>query len=320
MNEFEQLNDLSQKLKQKISNFKLNLKEYYKKYDNNSKKILYEYFEIIKDKNIFLDNLDFSLPVIPEIDSENIFYEKMNEKLNENSNEKLNEIYQNLFIPIINYDNEKKKLKCSFDTLELNLRTFPYLYENIYTINIISYINENINISLGKYREEKNLVRDIIKEKIVEKEGEKDNNYLTFKNNEVKKGENIQLLVRIPESIEEEKYTLSGILKIKTDSNIKLEGPKIKIILTIIPISILFSCKEYKLLYIKAHEEYKENFQFQHYFKLDTNVLIEKEELHFELLNYRDKDLIDFYISAKPLTDNTSPKPRFESEPRKKKM
>ena len=319
MNEFEQLNDLSQKLKQKISNFKLNLKEYYKKYDNNPKKILYEYFEIIKDKNIFLDNLDFSLPVIPEIDSENIFYEKMNEKLNKNSKEKLNEIYQNLFIPIINYDNEKKKLKCSFDTLELNLRTFPYLYENIYTINIISYINENINISLGKYREEKNLVRDIIKEKIVEKEGEKDNNYLTFKNNEVKKGENIQLLVKIPESIEEEKYTLSGILKIKTDSNIKLEGPKIKIILTIIPISILFSCKEYKLLYIKAHEEYKENFQFQHYFKLDTNVLIEKEELHFELLNYRDKDLIDFYISAKPLTDNTSPKPRFESEPRKKK-
>lgn len=307
MNEFEQLNNFSKKLKTVISPYNLNLKKYYEEYNNNPKKILFEYFEIIKKKEIFLTNLDFSLPVVPEIIAEKINYEKMNEKS------------ENLFIPIINYDNEGKKLISSFDSLDLNLgKTFPYLYENIYIINIISYINEDINVTLDKYNEKKIAIRDIIKEERVEIDEKILNNYLTLKENFVKKGENIQLLVRIPESIEEETYKLSGRLKFKTSSNHKLEL-KINITLTIIPISILFSCKEYKLLYIKAHEEYKGNFQFQHYFKLNTNVLLEKEELNFELLNYRDKDSIEFYISAKALSDNTSFMPEFENKPQNKK-
>ena len=56
------------------------------------------------------------------------------------------------------------------------------------------------------------------------------------------------------------------------------------IIITTILISVLISCKEYKL--IKQKYNYNNNVSYEQYFKLDTCELYSEEEINFEILNY----------------------------------
>jgi len=83
--------------------------------------------------------------------------------------------------------------------------------------------------------------------------------------------------------------------------------------LSTIPISILISCNEYDLIKNENNEESMEKDEidffnsgkFRHYFKLDTNELLGEEEINFEILNYKEKEPIEFYLSAKYLKNNT---------------
>ena len=124
----------------------------------------------------------------------------------------------------------------------------------------------------------------------------------------VKKGENIELYVEIPQTFEEDTIKINSIIELESTSGKKLEL-ETNIILTTIPISVLISCNEYKL--IKQKMDYDNNVTFEQCFKLDTNELLGDEEINFELLNYKNDDSIEFYLSVKSLDNNTSNKPEF---------
>ena len=78
---------------------------------------------------------------------------------------------------------------------------------------------------------------------------------------EVKKGENIELFIDIPPTFEEETIKIHSLLQFETISEKKLEL-ETNIILTTIPLSILISCREYKL--IKQKTNYGSHIQFEH--------------------------------------------------------
>lgn len=81
------------------------------------------------------------------------------------------------------------------------------------------------------------------------------------------------------------------------------------IILATVPLTVLISCKEYKL--IKEKINYDNSITFEQCFKLDTNEFIGDHEINFELLNYKNNKPIEFFVSAKSLENNTSNSPIF---------
>ncbi len=212
---------------------------------------------------------------------------------------------ENLCVPIINIDNEGKNIISCYKSLELNLgKTCPALYHKQYTINIISFVNEDMTVKIKSYKENKidnkKEQEDKKKEKEDENEEEKEegkeeeihveekpivvygddieNKYLSIKEF-VKKGENLQLFVEIPQTFEEDTIQISSVLSIESISGKKLDL-NINIILTTIPISVLVSCKEYKLL--KEKINYDNRVIFEQCFKLDSNKFKGDEEIHFE--------------------------------------
>ncbi len=122
----------------------------------------------------------------------------------------------------------------------------------------------------------------------------------------IKKGENIELYVDIPKTFEEETIQICSVLELESSSGLKLEL-KVNIILTIIPISVLISCREYKL--IKQKINYDSNITFEQCFKLDSTEFKGDEEINFDLANYNTSDSIEFFLSLKSLKNNTSNKP-----------
>ena len=130
----------------------------------------------------------------------------------------------------------------------------------------------------------------------------------------VKKGENIELYVEIPKTFEEETIKINSILEIESNSVTKLEL-ETNIILTTIPISVLISCQDYKL--IKQKINYDNNITFEQCFKLDTNEFLGDEEINFDIINYKSNEPIEFYLSNKSLENNTSSKPIFLSAKQK---
>jgi len=248
----------------------------------------------------------------------------------------------NLCVPIINIDSEGKNLICCYKTLELKLgKTCPAFYHKPYVINIISFVNEDMTVKVKSYKEnkiEKKKEEKEVKEekdKNVEKEegeNEEEKNDEEEKKEEeikeianikfideiinkllnvkeiVKKGENIELYVEIPQTFEEETIKINSIIELESASGKKLEL-ETNIILTTTPISALISCKEYKL--IKQEINYDNDVAFEQCFKLDTSELLGDEEINFDLINYKNKDPIEFYLSVKSLENNTSNKPVF---------
>ena len=322
INSFEYLNKASADLENEITDFLSHLKSYYKNYNNSVKCLLEEFFKL-KERDIF--SLDFSLPCIPKsLDKSGIVFEKMNKES------------KNLCVPIINVDTEEKNLTCCYKSLELNLgKICPSFYNGKYTINIISFVNEDMRVSIKSYKETK-LENRIDKEKEKnEKEQEKEQElkeekkeeereekpkiiyedevlkkYLTVKEL-IAKGENIQLYFEIPQTFEKETIKVNSVIKLETISGKKLEL-NINIIMTTIPISMLISCKNYKLIKEKVGSE--RGIQFEQCFKLDTKELKEDEEINFELLNYKDKEPIEFYMCAKSLKNNSSDIPNFNRD------
>ena len=130
----------------------------------------------------------------------------------------------------------------------------------------------------------------------------------------VKKGENIELYVEIPQTFEEETIKINSILEIESNSVTKLEL-ETNIILTTIPISVLISCQDYKL--IKQKINYDNNITFEQCFKLDTKEFLGDEEINFDIINYKSNEPIEFYLSNKSLENNTSSKPIFLSAKQK---
>ena len=85
------------------------------------------------------------------------------------------------------------------------------------------------------------------------------NKYLTVKEL-IKKGENVQLFVEIPQTFEEDTIQISSVLNIESISGKKLEL-NVNIIVTTVPISVLISCKEYKS--IKEKINYDNSITFE---------------------------------------------------------
>ena len=262
----------------------------------------------------------------------------------------MNEESKNLCVPVINIDSEGKKLVCCYKSLDLNLgHICPALCNKPYIINIISFVNEDLKLKLKNYvlknlnngegKNEDEIKKEIgneEEEKQKEKEGEtpneeksiidvideKEHKYLSVKGL-VKKGENIQIFVEVPQILEEENTVqITSTLNIESSSEKSLEL-NIKIILTTIPISVLISCEKYKLIKEEKNQEeaedkiFYENIKFRKYFKLDTPKLIGDEEINFEILNYKNNEPIEFYISAKSLENNSSEIPIFSKNKQK---
>ena len=249
---------------------------------------------------------------------------------------------ENLCVPIINIDSEGKNLICCYKTLELNLgKTCPAFYYKPYIINIISFVNEDMNVKIKSYKESKIDLKEKKEDKKEKKENKEDGDGEEEKEEEkeeeraeeitkeekpiaileeenanrnlsvkefVKKGENIQLYVEIPQTFEEDTIQISSVLNIESISGKKLDL-NVNIILTTIPISVLISCKEYKL--IKEKINYDNSITFEQCFKLDSNEFIGEEEINFELLNYKENEPIEFFVSAKSLENNSSNIPIF---------
>ena len=318
-NNSNDLIDLSKQVEDSISNYYSLLNEYNENYKETLKEKLNVFFHLNK-KNIFI--LDFALPEIPKNKvRSNIDFEKMNKD------------YKNLSVPIINTDSEGNNLICCYNPLDINLgQICPALYHKPYIINIISFVNEDLKINI-KEKKPQNLVdreeKKEAKEKEKDKEGENpkeekplinddeeaEQKYLSVKEF-VKKGDNIQIFVEIPQIFEKNKMLIKSILNIKSSSGKKLEL-NVNIILTTIPISVLLSCDKYKLIKEEKDNEEKieikldENINYKHYFKLDAKELLGGEEIEFNLLNYKEDDPIEYYVSARSLEKNTSMMPIF---------
>ncbi len=329
--DFEDLNNSSKELDKEISEFNSNLNEYHQNYLKSIKEILTEFFSV-DESNLF--SLDFSLPSIPKkISQSGIHLDRMNKDS------------ENLCVPIINIDSEGKDLICCYKSLELNLgKTCPAFYYKPYIINIISFVNEDMTVKIKKYKESKidnketkdDKEKEEHKEenegeKVEEKEEEKKEEilkeekpiavfedevvkrYLSVKEF-IKKGENVQLFVEIPQTFEEDTIQISSVLNIESISGKKLEL-NVNIILTTIPISVLISCKEYKL--IKEKMNYDNDITFEQCYKLDAKEFIGDEQINFELLNYKEKEPIEFFISVKSLDNNSSNMPSFSRNKQK---
>ena len=328
-NDYDELNNCSKDLEKEISEFSSNLSKYYYNYESSVKELLSEFFNI-KESNLF--SLDFALPIIPEnISKSNIYLDKINKDS------------ENLSVPIINIDSEGKNLICCYKSLELNLgKTCPAFYYKPYVINIISFVNEDITVKIKSYKEskidnkekkEEKKEKQEKEEKGEEKEKEEEieekikkeekpiaiyedeviNKYLSVKES-IKKRENIQLFVEIPQTFEEDTIQISSVLNIESISGKKLDL-NVNIILTTMPISVLISCKEYKL--IKEKINYDSTITFEQCFKLDTKEFTGDEIINFELLNYKEKEDVEFYISAKSLENNSSNMPIFSRSKQK---
>ena len=319
---FVNLIDLSKELEKEILDLYSYLNDYYINYKKSLKEKLNSFFSI-EERDIF--GLDFALPEIPK-EITRTYIDLKN----------LNKDSKNLCVPILNLDSEGKNLICSYKSLELNLgQICPILYNKTYIINILSFINEELKLKIEGYnleniinpQEKKEEKKENEEKEEEEKEddeypngetslisikNDKINEYLTTKEF-LKKGENIQLFVEIPQILDvENTIKITSNLNIESSSGKKLDLP-VTIILSTIPISILISCNEYDLIKNENNEESMEKDEidffnsgkFRHYFKLDTNELLGEEEINFEILNYKEKEPIEFYLSAKYLKNNT---------------
>ena len=157
---------------------------------------------------------------------------------------KLDEMDINIFVPIINID--ENRLKCCYDTLNINLgKICPIYYSGKFKINIISFVNQDLMMKIEDYkseeineennenREEKDK-KDDDEEEEENKEKKKEINQLNNiqfgeeinKNldpqlisvlEQVKKEEKaIQIFIEIPSILEEKSMKLSCKLIIKT--------------------------------------------------------------------------------------------------------
>ena len=295
-NDFPYLNNALKEIENEISNFILNLEKFNDNYKKSIKDILYEFFNFNKN-SIF--SLDFSLPELPEkISITNISLYDID--INNS---------KNLCLPFITLFSKEKKLISSFISLDINLNVCPTLYNGFYTIKIISFVNEEMRVKLNKDNKEKEL------KTLIKSEEDNEIDYLLVKNKSIKNGEDIQLLVNIPQIVEEILIKQRYILYIKTiDSKQKL-NLNVDMNLAIVPISLLLSCKEYNLI----KEDYIEdnNIKYEHWFKLDTYELLSDEIINFELLNYKREEPLEFYLSVKRLRDNTSNIPKFDRRKQK---
>jgi len=176
---------------------------------------------------------------------------------------------KNLSVPIINLDSEGKNLICCYKSLDINLGLIcPALYSkenNHYTINIISFVNEDLKVKIDDYKLENKIIIKK-KENKEDKEKEEDNKddedkneqdrestlfddelenkeqkYLFVPEELIKKGENIKLFVEIPQIFNNENtIEIRSKLNIETISGKKLNLP-INLTLSTIPISVLLS-------------------------------------------------------------------------------
>ena len=329
-NDFKDLIELSKKLENVIFEYYSILNNYYDNYKNSMK----EKLKLFSSEETKIFNIDFSLPKLPKkINKSGITFLNMDKKS------------KNLSVPIINLDSEGKNLICCYKSLDINLGLIcPALYSkenNHYTINIISFVNEDLKVKIDDYKLENKIIIKK-KENKEDKEKEEDNNkddedkneqdrestlfddelenkeqkYLFVPEELIKKGENIKLFVEIPQIFNNENtIEIRSKLNIETISGKKLNLP-INLTLCTIPISVLLSCKEYNLKKDKEEIKYENNYKIKKYFILDAYELTEGEIINFELLNYKEKD-IEFYINAESLEKNTSVIPTFIKEKQK---
>ena len=227
---------------------------------------------------------------------------------------KINKDSENLSIPIIINDNENKNLKCCFKELNLNLgKIFSKYYKNPFIITIISFVNEDMNVKIEPeyYFENKFEIENEKEENI------NDINQNLYNKNDsmlcvkefIKKGENIELYLKIPQTFDEKKIKIKSIIKFESTSGKKLDL-ETNITFIKIPISLFLFCKNYNLIKEKSNK-LNENNTVNQYFKLDANQLFCNEEIYFELINYYFDNNIDFIINVNSLENNTSKKPDY---------
>ena len=299
--DYENLNNLSQELEKEIDIFLKKLNNFNQNY-NKEVKIIFKEFFSIKNENPFC--LDFKIPEIPN--------EIYNSKINLDSMNNIN--LDKICIPIISLDSEGKNLKCCYESLHFNLgKICPIYYQEFYTINIISLVDEDLFTEL-KIIDEQKMDKEFIEEKNIENISivniEDQSKFLKVKDS-FKKGENIQLFVKVYPTNKEEIYKLTYTLTIGTNSGKRLDL-HIEIKLTVMPINVLVSCDKYSLIKEEINTENSDICgNVTKSFKLDAAELFEDELINFKLSTDKDEEPIIFYLSAESLGNNTSEIPEF---------
>ncbi len=296
----ENLNNLSQELEKEIDIFLKNLNNFNQNY-NKEVKIIFKEFFSIKEENPFC--LNFKIQEIPK----KIHISKIN--LDSIDNIKLKQIC----IPIISLDNEGKNLKCCYESLHFDLgKICPIFYQEFYIINIISLVDEDLFTELNCINEQK-MDKEFKEENIANISNVNIEDQIKFLKVKdlFKKGENIQLFVKVCPTNKEEIYKLTYTLTIRTNSGKRLDL-RINIDLTVIPINVLVSCDEYNLIKEEINTENSDICgNVTKSFKLDAAELFENELINFKLSTYEDEEPISFYLSAESLGNNTSEIPEF---------
>ena len=92
-----------------------------------------------------------------------------------------------------------------------------------------------------------------------------------------------------------------------------------------LPISLLIYCTEYKLIKKEINENEDEDVaeenkkkyilnnkaKYKQFFKLDADELLTEEQITFNIVNSKNNEQLDFLITAKSLTNNSSEMPSF---------
>ena len=200
---------------------------------------------------------------------------------------------ENLGLPIITYNEDKTKLKCCYEKLDISIGPLcQSLVNEEIKIRFLSFIKEDMYTEIRFNGDMMN--KD---EKIIDIERLK--KYVSI-DKKIVPGDNIILKIKIPphsgkSNEQTEDFIFHFFICFK--SNDKILELKTNITVKTVPISILFSCEDYGLQY------------FNDKLYLSTRQLFYGEEILFNINNYYIKEKAKFNYYIESLQENNAEKP-----------
>jgi len=183
--------------------------------------------------------------------------------------------------PILSID--KNSISCCYNALNITIGPIiPILYSKKTTMNFISFIDNPVTVDI---------------ENVTSKDGHDYSRWFTAKHT-FTSGEIIQIFISLPPPVNK------NIENIEVSLNLKIQSPPYKelnipctFFITLLPLSIFLSCKEYSLSY---HDDS---------FNLCTQYLMSNSDLSLKIQNYNHKDAVSYAYQIESCDDNESPKP-----------
>ena len=278
----DSLNEIIKAMEKDIREIDIKIEKFEKIYQSNYKHKLIALYKLLDEKKVFDKSFELKIP------------SEHNQISNFQFNlEGLKEV--DLSMPFISYDNEKNNFEFSNKTFEKIIGPlYPSLCGELIEIKILNSIkNKVIYTSIED-------INSIDKKDIkMAKESLKENDKLNVKiNDKIDNGNDLILKIRIPElfSDQEETHYYSFNLNLKLEQMsgmlINLTIP-CKIYIKLIPFTLKLMSENYNLKFINNKK-----------FKLNTDLIYEKEKLTFKIENLMGDKLIEFQTKIESLEEN----------------